>query len=215
MKPSFSASRTFSSNEINKEVLNEKYSGKLSYTLPFGRNNYISPLKWIKPIPWIGPKLSDIQLYYTPSNLNTSMNFSEGLSQRIKRVGGKSPDSYNFGLNRNLSMDYSLTNSLKTKYTRAVKSDLQDYRGYAWIAIRDLDPGIVENITENSTTSFNPVIFSWLKPNFNYSSAYSWNKDRQSTLEGANIGTQLRFSSNISLNLVNICLLYTSPSPRD
>jgi hypothetical protein len=213
LKPSFSASRSFSSNEINKEVLNEKYSGKLSYTLPFGRNNYISPLKWIKPIPWIGPKLSDIQFYYTPSTLNTSMNFSEVLSQRIKRVGGKSPDSYNFGLNRNLSMDYSLTNSLKTKYTRAVKSDLQDYRGYAWMAMRDLDPGVVENITENLTTSFNPAIFSWLKPNFNYSSAYSWNHDRQSTLEGANIGTQLRFSSNISLNFVNMFeVIYKPPS---
>jgi len=65
-------------------------------------------LKWIKPIPWLGPKLSETHFYYTPSNLNASMNFSEGLSQRIKRVGGKSPDSYNFGLNRNLSMDYSL-----------------------------------------------------------------------------------------------------------
>ena len=213
LKPSFSASRSFSSNEINKEVLNEKYSGKLTYTLPFGRDNYISPLKWIKPIPWIGPKLSEIHFYYTPSNLNTSMNFSEGLSQRIKRVGGKSPDSYNFGLHRNLSMDYSVTNSLKTKYTRAVKSDLQDYRGYAWMAMRDMDPGVVENITENLTTSFNPVIFSWLKPNFNYSSAYSWNHDRQSTLEGANIGTQLRFSSNISLNLVNMFeVIYKPPS---
>ena len=91
------------------------------------------------------------------------MNFSEGLNQRIKRVGGKSPDSYNFGLNRNLSMDYSLTNSLKTKYTRAIKSDLQDYRGYAWMAMRDLDAGVVENITENLTTSFNPGNFFLVK----------------------------------------------------
>jgi len=213
LKPSFSASRSFSSNEINKEVLNEKYSGKLGYTLPFGRNNYISPLKWTKPIPWIGPKLSEIHFYYTPTNLNASMNFSEALSQRTKRVGGQSPDSYNFGLNRNLSLDYILTDALKTKYTQSIKSDLQDYRGYSWMAIRDLDPGVVENINENLTTTFNPVIFTWLKPNINYSSAYSWNQDRESTLGGANIGTQLRFSSSIALNFVNMFeVIYKPPS---
>ena len=141
------------------------------------------------------------------------MNFSESLSERTKRVGGRSPDSYNFGLNRNLSMNYTLTDALKTKYTRAVKSDLQDYRGYAWMAMRDLDPGVVENITENLTTSFNPVIFTWLKPNINYSSAHSWNQDRESTLGGANIGTQLRFSSSIALNLVNMFeVIYKPPS---
>jgi hypothetical protein len=110
-------------------------------------------------------------------------------------------------------MDYSLTNSLKTKYTRGVKSDLQDFRGYAWMAMRDLDPGVVENITENLTTSFNPVIFTWLKPIFNYSSAYSWNQDRKSTLGGANIGSQLRFSSSIALNLVKMFeVIYKPPS---
>ena len=58
-----------------------------------------------------------------------------------------------------------------------------------------------ENITENLSTSFNPTIFSWLKPNMNYSSAYSWNQDRESTIGGANIGTQLRFSSSIAFSI--------------
>ena len=213
IKPSFSASKSFSSNELNKEVLNEKYSGKVSYSLPFGRDNYVNPFKWFKPVPLIGEKLSEIQFYYTPSNFNTSLNFNESLSQRIKRVGGKSPDTYNFGLNRNFSMDYMLTNGIKTKYTRAVKSDMQDYRGYALLAIKDLDPGVVENITENLSTSFNPTIFSWLKPNMNYSSAYSWNQDRESTIGGANIGTQLRFSSSIALSLANMFeVIYKPPS---
>ncbi|SUZ57866.1 uncharacterized protein METZ01_LOCUS10720 [marine metagenome] len=213
IKPSFTASRSLSSNELNKEVLNEKYSGKVSYSLPFGRDNYISPFKWFKPIPLLGQKLSEIHFYYTPSNFNTSLNFSESLSQRIKRVGGKSPDTYNFGLNRNFSMDYMLTDGIKTKYTRAVKSDMQDYRGYAWLAIKDLDPGVVENISENLSTSFNPTIFSWFKPNMNYSSAYSWNQDRESTIGGANIGTQLRFSSSIALSLANMFeVIYKPPT---
>ena len=53
IKPSFSASKSFSSNELNKEVLNEKYSGKVSYSLPFGRDNYVNPFKWFKPVPLI------------------------------------------------------------------------------------------------------------------------------------------------------------------
>ena len=63
IKPSFSASKSFSSNELNKEVLNEKYSGKVSYSLPFGRDNYVNPFKWFKPVPLIGEKLSEIQFY--------------------------------------------------------------------------------------------------------------------------------------------------------
>ena len=82
------------------EELHESYSGKVTYSLSFGRNNYIQPMKWMKFLPWIGTKMSEIQLYYTPSSVNTSMDFSEKLVQKYTRVGTKSPDDYNLGLNR-------------------------------------------------------------------------------------------------------------------
>ena len=55
------------------EELHESYSGKVIYSLSFGRNNYIQPMKWMKFLPWIGTKMSEIQLYYTINDFVYSM----------------------------------------------------------------------------------------------------------------------------------------------
>jgi cell surface protein SprA len=163
------------------EELHESYSGRLSYALSFGRNNYFHPLKWLHFLPWLGTKMSDIQLYYTPSSVNTSVDFSEKLVQKYTRVGTKTPDDYNLGLNRSFGLNYKLLNNLTMKYNQTAKSDMDDYRGYVWMAIKELDPGIVTNVTENLTTSFSPELFTWLKPSFNYSAGYRWDLTGQTT----------------------------------
>ena len=91
MNTRFSVNRRSMSNEIQKEVLNESYQGQLSYALPFGRDNYIMPLKWASSVPFIGDKLGSTHLYYTPSAFNASMNFNERLSQKTPRKGNPSP----------------------------------------------------------------------------------------------------------------------------
>ena len=40
------------------------------------------------------------------------MNMSEKLTWNETRTGVKSPETYNFGLNRDLNLDYKLTNTL-------------------------------------------------------------------------------------------------------
>ena len=87
LKTRFSLNRRSNSNEIQKEVLNETYSGGLSYALPFGRNNYVMPLKWMSSVPWIGEKIGNTHLYYTPSAVNASVNYNEQLTQRTPRRG--------------------------------------------------------------------------------------------------------------------------------
>ncbi|HIN96511.1 MAG TPA: cell surface protein SprA, partial [Candidatus Marinimicrobia bacterium] len=213
IKPSFTASQSKSSDPLNSEILNEKYSGKVSYSYPFSRDNYITPFKWLKDVPWLGEKLGEMNVYYTPSAFNTSLNINESLSQTTKRVGPRS-DKYSFGLSRRFSLDYSLTDKLKTKYSRTITSDLKDFRGYAWIAIKEMDPGVVENINENLTTSFNPQLFTWLKPNFNHSAAFRWNKPRASTIDGATIGTQLRFSSSFNILPSQMFELFYKPPSK-
>jgi len=213
LKSNFSASRTKKSNEIMAEELHESYSGKLSYTLSFGRNNYFHPLKWLTFLPWLGAKMGEIQLYYTPSSVKTSVDFSEKLVQKYTRAGTKTPDDYNLGLNRSFGLDYKLLNNLTMKYNQSAKSDMDHYRGYAWMAIKELDPGIVTNVTENLTTSFSPELFSWLKPSFNYSAGYRWDFDRANDM--ANIGVQLRFTSNISISPTSIFeLVYKPPKSK-
>ncbi|GIT74045.1 MAG: hypothetical protein Ct9H300mP29_0390 [Candidatus Neomarinimicrobiota bacterium] len=65
----FTASRQSMSNEIQKKVLNESYMGQVNYALPFGRNNYVMPFKWMSSVPWIGKKLGETHLYSPPQTL--------------------------------------------------------------------------------------------------------------------------------------------------
>lgn len=210
IQPGFSASQSISSDVNNSEIVNEKYGGNVKYSYTFSRDNHVQPFKWLMDVPLVGKKLGEMNLYYSPSTFNASMDLNETYSQTIKRVGTVT-ENYSFGMNRKFSLDYNLTDKLKTGYSRAITSDLQDYRGYAWMAIRDWDPGVVENVTENLNTSFTPEIFNWLKPNFNHNAAYRWNKPRTSTIDGATIGTQLRFSGSVSILPSQIFEIFYKP----
>ena len=77
---------------------------------------------------------------------------------------------------------------------------------------RSRESGIVTDITESFNSSFRPILLDWLKPTFNYSANYRWNKARDSSVDGANIGNQLRFSSGISLSPVKLVELVYKPS---
>ena len=210
IKTNFSASQSKSSDITYIQKWSESYSGKISYSFPFGRDNYISPLKWTKDIPLIG-SFSDWQLYYTPSSFNTALNFTEKLSWNQTRSLIRSPDSYNFGLSRTMNLNYKFTNSLSSKYAWAGQSKLNDYRGYAWMAVKNLDPGLVTNITETMNTTYSPQLFKWLKPNMSYSASYRWTDDL--SREGQNISSNLRFSSSFTLTPVQILeLLYKPPT---
>ena len=201
---SFSSNKTLTSNEIMSEVRNESYSGKLAYSHAFPRDNFFKPLKWLKIVPLFGKKLSETNFYYTPSSLNAGINFSEKLVQKDSRAGGRSPDEYNLGLNRTLNLAYKITDNLQAKYSSGTKSDLDEFRAKVIKAIEEWNPGVITNTNQNFSTTFNPIIAKWLKPNFTYSAAYRWSQPRSSSIDGANIGTQLRFASNLSLNLVSI-----------
>ena len=146
-----------------------------------------------------------------PSAFNATLNFAEKLSWNKTRSSTRSPDSYNFGLSRTMNLDYKFSNSLSSKYAWAGQSKLNDYRGYAWMAVKNLDPGLVTNITETMNTTYSPKLFKWLKPNMSYSASYRWTDDL--SREGQNISSNLRFSSSFTLTPTQILeLVYKPPS---
>ena len=208
---SFSASQARSSDVTYTEKWSETYTGKVDYNLSFGRSNYIKPFGWMKDFPFIGKPFNDFNLFYTPTSFRTGMNLNEKLNWNETRTGVKSPDTYNFGLSRNLNLDYKITNSLSSKYTWSGQSKLNEYRGYLWTALKQLDPGVITQSSEGLNSTYNPTFMKWLKPSFNYTANYRWSNDL--TREGQNISTQLRFGSNFNLNPVQIVeLLYKPPS---
>ena len=164
-------------------------------------------------VPLIGEQFSNWQVYYTPSAFRTSLNVSEKLTWNNTRTQIRSPDSYNFGLNRTMNLDHKFSNNLSSKYSWAGQSKLNDYRGYAWLAVKNLDPGIVTNTTESLNTTYNPSVMKWLRPNFSYTANYRWSDDL--SREGQNISTQLRFASNFTLTPVQFFeILYKPPTKK-
>ena len=207
-----SASQSISSDVTYSERRSENYSGKFTYNIPFGRNNYIKPLIWTKNIPVVGKSFSDLHIYYTPSIFRTGLNISEKLTWNQTRSGVKSPETYNFGLDRSLNLDYKFTNTLNSKYSWNGQSKLNEYRGYLWTAVKNLDPGTVTQKTESFNTSYSPGIFKWLKPSFNYTANFRWSDDL--TREGQNINTQLRFGSNFTLAPIQLVELFYKPASK-
>ena len=205
----FSASQSRSSDVTYSEKWSETYTGKFAYNLSFGRNNYIKPLQWAKDFPLIGKSASDFQFYYTPSSFKTGMNMSEKLTWNETRTGVKSPETYNFGLNRDLNLDYKFTNTLTSKYSWSGQSNLNDYRGYILTALKEFDPGTVTQKSESFNTTYNPTMFKWIKPSFNYTANFRWSDDL--TREGQNISTQLRFGSNFTITPVQMIELIYKP----
>ena len=205
----FSASQSRSSDVTYSEKWTESYTGKVDYNLSFGRSNYLRPLSWSEKIPLVGKTLSEFQLYYTPTSFKSGLNLSEKLNWNETRGGSKSPETYNFGLNRTFNLDYKLTNTLTSKYSWNGQSKLNEYRGYAWLALKELDPGLVTQSSETFNTTYNPAIMKWLKPSFNYTANYRWSDDL--TREGQNVSTQLRFGSNFNLVPVQVIELLYKP----
>ncbi len=213
LKGNFSASRKISSNNQTLENRNETYSGGLTYSLRFGKDSFIKPFRWAGFLPWIGDPLSEIQFYYLPSSFSTGMKLNEGLNSNTPRVGDRT-DKYSFGLNRDLGISYNLTDNINSGYKHSIKSDLQEYRGYAWMALRDLSPGIVTNENESLNLGWTPEFLKIFNPNFNYSAAYAWNESLGDRLKdyGARIGTNLQFSSGFSISPRSIVELFYKPA---
>ncbi|MFH1853256.1 MAG: cell surface protein SprA, partial [Candidatus Neomarinimicrobiota bacterium] len=97
---SFTAKQSTASNYQTARNWSEAYTGKISYSLPFGSNNYVAPLKWLKPLPLLGNKLSDLHLYYTPTNISTNLNVSETYTEKEPRAGTKTTTDYSLGMTR-------------------------------------------------------------------------------------------------------------------
>jgi cell surface protein SprA len=210
-----SFTRVVNSNVTMVEVRNEAYTGKLAYIHTFGRDNFFQPFKWLRFIPLMGKKFSEMNVYYTPANISTSIDFSQKLVQKNSRTGGKTPDEYNLGLNRALNMNYKITDNLETRYSTGLKNDLDVFRDRPWKALQEFDPGILTNTNQSLQTQYNPEISNWFKPKISYSTTYRWDKPIGSTIEGANLNSQVRFSTNVSINPVTIVNSYNrSKEPK-
>ncbi len=182
----------------------ESYQGSISYKVPFGRDNFIQPFKWIRNVPIIGEKLGDFRWYYTPSSLDFSMDANETQSTNIPR-NGEIKYPYDFGLNRSITGSYKMFDNLNLNYSQKIKTSLIDFRDNKLKAVQELNPGIPINIAESYTSTFSPKIFSWFSPSLSYSANYSWAEPVASSSKSIDqLSNQNRISTSFSLSLAEM-----------
>ncbi|MGC9365038.1 MAG: cell surface protein SprA [Fidelibacterota bacterium] len=211
LRVSVSAQWSNSSSVTDRRNESENYRGSISYKVPFGRNNFLQPFKWAQNIPVLGSRLGDLRWYYTPSNLDFSVDAAESKSTKIPRKG-KITEPYDLGLNRSITAGYKVFDNLNLNYSWKAKNSLTDFRDDKLKAIRELNPGRQVNVNESYSANFNPKIFSWLTPSISYSAAYTWGEPVTSgTRSVDNLSNQNRISTSFSLDPSAIMKTFYTP----
>ncbi len=214
---------TFSTKRESSELIfrNQSQSivGQLSYPITFSDENYLHLFKVLEPIPWLGDRLKDTRLYYTPTNLEFSGNASEVISGRITRATpDTSVQTYNFNVKRTIRSQYRVTNNLTANYTWDVNSILDEdrFRYDKLKAVRELDPGLPIRRAEQFTINYNPNFITWFKPKLSYQSQYNWNKNQpiNDPERGGRISVQGRISGNVNLAPKDIIEIFYTPEDR-
>ena len=216
LRGSLSYARKLESTELIKSNVSENISGQLAYPIKFSEENYIQPFKALGLIPWLGERIKDTRLYYTPANVDFSTNLTEALNKRITRaLPDSTMDTFNFNMARSVKARYRLTDRLSANYSWNANNVLDDFRGRELEALKTLNPGKPRQFTEQFSTSYNPELINWLKPKFMYQASYNWVKNApiDSLARGGRIAAQGRFTGSVNLQLKDIIeIIYTPES---
>ena len=211
---SLSYARKLESTELIKSNVSKNISGQVAYPIKFGGENYLQPLKALGSIPWLGERIKDTRLYYTPTNVNFSANLTEAFNNRITRALPDSVmDTFNFNMARSVKVGYRLTDHLSADYSWNANNVLDDFRGRELEVLKTLNPGITRQFAEQFSTSYNPELIGWFKPKLMYRANYTWVKNApiDSLARGGKIAAQGRFSGSVNLQLKDIIEIFYTP----
>jgi cell surface protein SprA len=175
-------------------------SGRLSYKIPFGKNNYIRPFGWLGKS-WFLKPLSSQKLYYLPSSASANFTISDNESVRKNRLEAEEPaPNVNVKTTEKFSIGYKLTESLVFDFNRDYLHDPrlkeQDSTGaegntivtYKPLDVRAKDVlnniftngefGTVKRISQRFGANWTPKIANWLSPSYRYNSNFIYSLDR-------------------------------------
>jgi len=184
---------TFNRSELFKETF--------SYQIPFGRNNYIEPFKFLKKVPVL-KKISKQKLFYTPSQTSFNVGISDSKSQLLRRSSNKVNITRNLSSTRSVRLTYKMINSLNFSYSRNYTSD-GDFVGLTHKRLlKNIftkgDFGLDTNIRQNFKGDYKPELFRWLKPSFSFSSNFTYQLANANKYKNASSSTTKRIDLNFN-----------------
>ena len=173
----FDYSKKKSSNWETLFNKTELYKETFSYQIPFGRNNYVQPFKFLRKIPLL-KKLSTQKFYYTPSQAAFNLTVSDNKNSLLRRSTQKLTQKRNLQASRNFSTSYKLFDNLDFTWKRSYNSDGDivglTHKKLLENIIKKGKFGLDTDIRQSFQGSYKPTLFKWLKPSFSYSSNYSY-----------------------------------------
>ncbi len=206
--------RKRSSNKEIKGLDERSFNTNLNYPIKFSDENYIRPFKVLAGLPWLGKRIENIRIYYTPSQVQFAGTVTEILSTQVNRTRADTTlERYKFNLKRSAQAQYRLSDRLVFDYSFNANSTLDELRNAKLQALREFDTGRDLQINEQYSVKFDPLIFSWLNPKLNYRSQYQWTKNRPITdpNRGGAVAASGRLSGNLNLSLKSIVEVYYKP----
>ena len=210
-------SRKRASSEQELRNITRNITGQAAYPIKFSDENYLEPFHKLASIPWLGAKVKDTRVYYSPSKLDFSTNIAETQSARTTRaMPDTTAENYTLSLKRAINARYRLTDRLSTSYSWSASNALDHLRYSKLEALKALDMGYPLQLGEQYSANFDPAIFSWFNPKLTYQARYSWNKNRPivEPATGGRVSNQQRLGGTVNLELKRLVEIFYTPESK-
>jgi hypothetical protein len=208
----FDYAYSFSRNYETEFNISERYKQSMSYSIPFGKENYFEPFSFLANKPIVN-ELAEQKFYYTPSSTNFSLSINDNKSKQKRRDEDKITDKVQINSSRNVKIGYRLLPSVDLNYSRQIKSNA-DFVG---LTGNELMKSIFTkfyfgkdtDVNQNFGFKYNPKIINWITTDYSYTSSFRYyfsNLDKNQKNSSNNTSKKFTFSFSPS-QLAN--MIYT------
>ena len=194
IKTSFNYTKTDMSNSQTAYSKSLNYKGSFGYSLTFGKQNYVQPLKFVGKTGF-AKKVADTRLYYLPTSLSFDVRGTDSNRDSKTRSGLTQPDvKSNF--TRGYATGIQPIQAISLDYKRSESMDMREAK---WKdLLTEWEPGELISVDQSINASLQPKFFSWLSHSYRYNVSYRWNDNLQMKEQGT--GTSSSVSTSTSIN---------------
>ena len=198
---SYNTAKSHGTSSTHEYSDRETHAANVSYSIPFPRDKYISPFKWLGNSPII-KKIAEIKFNYLPSSFSVRASGNRSISKsltRSKTGQGVQTDNEQFIISRSIQTGIQPFKSLSVDFSRNYKNDLRNSNA----PLKDLSNfkfGELTDMGQSFSTKYNPQFFKWLKTNFNYSTNFNFTNNLQLKDRGRNASNNSSLSASLTFD---------------
>ncbi|MBN1348190.1 cell surface protein SprA [candidate division KSB1 bacterium] len=200
----YNEAETEGSSSTMLKQTSKSQSGKVSFSVDFGKNKYFQPFQWLGKGPVI-KKLSEVKFFYVPSDLSTNFSTQKSYQYSMARPRREGEDAIitdiqKFTINRNFKFGYKPFDSMDFDYNRSYASDMRNPVITPFEEIFSGNFGTNLDINQSFSAQFNPKFLSWLTTNLRFSSGFKWSNNLQQAKTGKSAQNNNDISATVNFD---------------